>query len=130
MKMALKNARINPDSIDYINAHGTSTPLGDEIEYNAVKKLFEKNLDKIYMSSTKSSTGHLLGASGAIEAIFSIISLKESVLPPTLNLDSPSDDCTDINLIPHQSIDYKSSFILSNSFGFGGTNVSLIFKNV
>ncbi len=130
MKMALKNARINPESIDYINAHGTSTPLGDEIEYNAVKKLFEKNLDKIYMSSTKSSTGHLLGASGAIEAIFSIISLKESVLPPTLNLDSPSDDCTDINLIPHQSIDYKSSFILSNSFGFGGTNVSLIFKNV
>ena len=130
MKMALKNARINPDSIDYINAHGTSTPLGDEIEYNAVKKLFEKNLDKIYMSSTKSSTGHLLGASGAIEAIFSIISLKESVLPPTLNLDSPSDDCTDINLIPHQSIDFKSSFILSNSFGFGGTNVSLIFKNV
>ena len=128
--MALKNARINPESIDYINAHGTSTPLGDEIEYNAVKKLFEKNLDKIYMSSTKSSTGHLLGASGAIEAIFSIISLKESVLPPTLNLDSPSDDCTDINLIPHQSIDYKSSFILSNSFGFGGTNVSLIFKNV
>ena len=130
MKMALKNARINPDSIDYINAHGTSTPLGDEIEYNAVKKLFEKNLDKIFMSSTKSSTGHLLGASGAIEAIFSIISLKESVLPPTLNLDSPSDDCTDINLIPHQSIDFKSSFILSNSFGFGGTNVSLIFKNV
>ena len=88
------------------------------------------NLDKIFMSSTKSSTGHLLGASGAIEAIFSIISLKESVLPPTLNLDSPSDDCTDINLIPHQSIDFKSSFILSNSFGFGGTNVSLIFKNV
>ena len=130
MKMALKNARINPDSIDYINAHGTSPPLGDEIEYNAVKKLFEKNLDKIFMSSTKSSTGHLLGASGAIEAIFSIISLKESVLPPTLNLDSPSDDCTDINLIPHQSIDFKSSFILSNSFGFGGTNVSLIFKNV
>ena len=130
MKMALKNARINPDSIDYINAHGTSTPLGDEIEYNAVKKLFEKNLDKIFMSSTESSTGHLLGASGAIEAIFSIISLKESVLPPTLNLDSPSDDCTDINLIPHQSIDFKSSFILSNSFGFGGTNVSLIFKNV
>ena len=130
MKMALKNARINPDSIDYINAHGTSTPLGDEIEYNAVKKLFEKNLDKIFMSSTKSSTGHLLGASGAIEAIFSIISLKESVLPPTLNLDSPSDDCTDINLIPHQSIDFKSSFVLSNSFGFGGTNVSLIFKNV
>ena len=130
MKMALKNARINPDSIDYINAHGTSTPLGDEIEYNAVKKLFENNLDKIFMSSTKSSTGHLLGASGAIEAIFSIISLKDGVLPPTLNLDTPSNDCLDINLIPHQSIVHKSSFILSNSFGFGGTNVSLIFKKI
>ena len=79
------------------------------------------------MSSTKSSTGHLLGASGAIEAIFSIISLKDGVLPPTLNLDTPSNDCLDINLIPHQSIVHKSSFILSNSFGFGGTNVSLIF---
>ena len=81
MKMALNNAKINVDSIDYINAHGTSTPLGDEIEYNAVKKLFEKNLEKIFMSSTKSSTGHLLGASGAIEAIFSIMSLRESILP-------------------------------------------------
>lgn len=130
MKMALNNAKINIESINYINAHGTSTPLGDEIEYNAVKKLFEKNLDKIFMSSTKSSTGHLLGASGAIEAIFSIISLKEGILPPTLNLDNPSDGCKDINLIPHQSIDFKSSFILSNSFGFGGTNVSLIFKNL
>ena len=130
MKMALENAKINPDSIDYINAHGTSTPLGDEIEYNAVKKLFENNLDKIFMSSTKSSTGHLLGASGAIEAIFSIISLKDGVLPPTLNLDTPSNDCLDINLIPHQSIVHKSSFILSNSFGFGGTNVSLIFKKI
>ncbi len=130
MKMALENAKINADSIDYINAHGTSTPLGDEIEYNAVKKLFENNLDKIFMSSTKSSTGHLLGASGAIEAIFSIISLKDGVLPPTLNLDTPSNDCLDINLIPHQSIVHKSSFILSNSFGFGGTNVSLIFKKI
>ena len=130
MKMALNNAKINIESINYINAHGTSTPLGDEIEYNAVKKLFEKNLDKIFMSSTKSSTGHLLGASGAIEAIFSIISLKEGILPPTLNLDNPSDGCKDINLIPHQSIDFKSSFTLSNSFGFGGTNVSLIFKNL
>ena len=128
--MALQNAKINTDSVDYINAHGTPTPLGDEIEYNAVKSLFEKNLDKLFMSSTKSSTGHLLGASGAIEAIFSIMSLKEGFLPPTLNLDNPSDDCNDINLIPHQSIDHKSSYILSNSFGFGGTNVSLIFKNL
>lgn len=130
MKMALNNAEINTESVDYINAHGTSTPLGDEIEYNAVKRLFEKNLDKIFMSSTKSSTGHLLGASGAIEAIFSIKALRESILPPTLNLDNPSDDCKEINLVPNKSIDHKSSYILSNSFGFGGTNVSLIFKDI
>ena len=130
MKMALNNAKINFESVDYINAHGTSTPLGDKIEYNAVTKLFEKNLDKIFMSSTKSSTGHLLGASGAIEAIFSILSLKEQLLPPTLNLDNPSDGCEAINLIPHQSIEHKSKYVLSNSFGFGGTNVSLIFKNI
>ena len=130
MKMALKNAQINAESITYINAHGTSTPLGDEIEYNAVKKLFEGNLSNIYMSSTKSSTGHLLGASGAIESIFSILTLQNKILPPTLNLDNPSDDCSEINLIPHESISYKSDYVLSNSFGFGGTNVSLVFKKI
>ena len=128
MKMALKNAHINAEAINYINAHGTSTPLGDEIEYNAVKKLFEGNLSNIYMSSTKSSTGHLLGASGAIESIFSILTLQDKILPPTLNLDNPSDDCNEINLIPHESINHKSDYVLSNSFGFGGTNVSLVFK--
>ena len=130
MKMALKNAQINTESINYINAHGTSTPLGDEIEYGAVKKLFEGNLSNIFMSSTKSSTGHLLGASGAIESIFSILTLQDQILPPTLNLDNPSDDCREINLIPHESINYKSDFVLSNSFGFGGTNVSLVFKKI
>ncbi|PPR41685.1 MAG: 3-oxoacyl-[acyl-carrier-protein] synthase 2 [Alphaproteobacteria bacterium MarineAlpha8_Bin1] len=130
MKMALNNAKIDSSAVDYINAHGTSTPLGDEIEFNAVKKLFESDLGKIHMSSTKSSTGHLLGASGAIEAIFSILSIKENILPPTLNLDNISDGCNEINLIPHTCIEKENLISLSNSFGFGGTNVSLIFKKI
>ena len=130
MKMALNNAKIDSSAVDYINAHGTSTPLGDEIEFNAVKKLFESDLGKIHMSSTKSSTGHLLGASGAIEAIFSILSIKENILPPTLNLDSISDGCNEINLIPHTCVEKENLISLSNSFGFGGTNVSLIFKKI
>ena len=129
MKMALNNAKISSDQIDYINAHGTSTPLGDEIEFNAVKKIFENNKKNLFMSSTKSSTGHLLGASGAIESIFSILSLKDGVIPPTLNLTNPSSDCEGINLVPKESINNINNFSLSNSFGFGGTNVSLIFKN-
>ena len=128
MKMALKDAKISSEMINYINAHGTSTPLGDKVEFNAVKKIFEKNLDKLIMSSTKSSTGHLLGASGAIEAIFSILSIKNNIIPPTLNLQNPSDGCDAINLVPIHSIDNKNEYALSNSFGFGGTNVSLIFK--
>ncbi len=130
MKMALNNAKLNPEDIDYINAHGTSTPLGDEIEFNAVKKLFSNKLDNLFMSSTKSSTGHLLGASGAIEAIFSILSIRENILPPTLNLENISENCEGINLIPHKSINQKNNISLSNSFGFGGTNVSLIFRKV
>ncbi len=130
MKMALKNASLNPADIDYINAHGTSTPLGDEIEFNAVKSLFNNNLNDLCMSSTKSSTGHLLGASGAIEAIFSILSIKDNVVPPTLNLDNKSEDCNDINLVPKISIDKKIKKVLSNSFGFGGTNASLIFEQL
>ena len=130
MNMALKNAKIQADLIDYINAHGTSTPLGDEIEFKAVKSLFSKNLKKLHMSSTKSSTGHLLGASGAIESIFSILSIKNSIVPPTLNLENISKDCNGINLVPHESIEKKVTYSLSNSFGFGGTNASLIFKRV
>ena len=128
MEMALNDAKISSDQIDYINAHGTSTPLGDEIEFNAVKRIFENNKKKLYMSSTKSSTGHLLGASGAIESIFSILSLTNGVIPPTLNLCNPSSDCEGINLVPKESINNINNFSLSNSFGFGGTNVSLIFK--
>ena len=126
--MALNDAKISSDQIDYINAHGTSTPLGDEIEFNAVKRTFGNNKKKLYMSSTKSSTGHLLGASGAIESIFSILSLTNGVIPPTLNLCNPSSDCEGINLVPKESINNINNFSLSNSFGFGGTNVSLIFK--
>ena len=130
MNMALKNAKIQADLIDYINAHGTSTPLGDEIEFKAVKSLFSKSLKKLHMSSTKSSTGHLLGASGAIESIFSILSIKNNIVPPTLNLENISKDCDEINLVPHESIEKEVTYSLSNSFGFGGTNASLIFKRV
>ena len=128
MKMALKNAHLDSENIDYINAHGTSTPLGDEIEFNSVKKLFLNDIDNLLMSSTKSSTGHLLGASGAVEAIFSILSIKNGIAPPTLNLEELSEGCNGINLVPKESINKKINHVLSNSFGFGGTNVSLIFK--
>lgn len=130
MKMSLKNSKINSEEIDYINAHGTSTPLGDEIEFNSVKKLFFNSIHKLHMSSTKSSTGHLLGASGAIEAIFSILSIKDRVIPPTLNLDEVSENCNGIDLVPNNSISKKLGYVLSNSFGFGGTNVSLVFKKI
>jgi 3-oxoacyl-[acyl-carrier-protein] synthase II len=126
MKMALKESNLNADDIDYVNAHGTSTPVGDLIELAAVEKLISnKNL---FMSSNKSAIGHLLGAAGAVEAVFSIKSLEEKVLPPTLNLDNPDTD-THINLIPHNSIQNSINNVLSNSFGFGGTNASLIFGN-
>ena len=128
MKMALEKSKINKEEINYINAHGTSTPLGDEIEFNSVKKLFSNNSKSLLMSSTKSAVGHLLGASGAIEAIFSILSLKDGIIPPTLNLDNVSENCKGINLVLHHSINQKIEYALSNSFGFGGTNVSLIFK--
>ena len=104
-------------------------PLGDEIEFSAVKRLFSNNKN-LFMSSTKSSTGHLLGASGSIEAIFSILSLTKNEIPPTLNLENISDSCKGINLVPHESIREKVDYSLSNSFGFGGTNVSLIFKKI
>ena len=125
MDMALKRARLNPNDIDYINAHGTSTPLGDIIEINAVKRLFGNSAYDLAMSSTKSSTGHLLGAAGAVEAIFSILAINNNVIPPTLNLDNPSDGC-DLNLVPHEYQDRLVRNVLSNSFGFGGTNASLI----
>ena len=126
MDAALKRARLNPEDIDYVNAHGTSTPLGDEIELGAIKRLFGPATYKISMSSTKSAIGHLLGAAGSVEAIYSILSIRDQVVPPTLNLDNPSEGC-DIDLVPKQAKQRKVRAALSNSFGFGGTNASLVF---
>ncbi len=124
MEMALRESKLNTDEIGYVNAHGTSTPVGDTIELKAVEKLFKSN-DNLFMSSNKSAIGHLLGAAGAVEAVFSFMSLKTKNLPPTLNLDNP-DVITSINLIPHESISKSVKNIISNSFGFGGTNASII----
>jgi 3-oxoacyl-[acyl-carrier-protein] synthase II len=126
MRNALKSARLAPERIDYINAHGTSTPLGDEIELGAVKRLFGDHAYSLSMSSTKSAIGHLLGAAGTVEAIFSVLALRDQVVPPTLNLDNPSPSC-DIDLVPKQAKQRKVDYVLSNSFGFGGTNASLVF---
>jgi 3-oxoacyl-[acyl-carrier-protein] synthase II len=127
MQMALKESKLAADEINYINAHGTSTPVGDMIELSAVEKLFGSN-ENLFMSSNKSAIGHLLGAAGAVEAVFSLKSLENKTLPPTLNLDNPS-TTTKINLIPHESISEPIDNLISNSFGFGGTNASLIFGN-
>ena len=127
MSMAMKRAGIAPGDIDYINAHGTSTPLGDEIELGAVQRLVGNAAGKISMSSTKSCVGHLLGAAGAVEAIFSILAIRDGVAPPTINLDNPSVE-TPIDLVPHQARRRDIDIALSNSFGFGGTNASLIFR--
>jgi 3-oxoacyl-[acyl-carrier-protein] synthase II len=129
MSAALKRAALNFDDIDYINAHGTSTPLGDEIELGAVKRLFGDHAYKLSMSSTKSAIGHLLGAAGSVEAIFSVLALRDGVVPPTLNLENPSDGC-DIDLVPLTAKERPIKTVLSNSFGFGGTNASLVFTAV
>ena len=126
MQEALKMAQISSEDVDYINAHGTSTIKGDEIELNAISRLFKKNL---FVSSTKSSIGHLLGAAGSVESIFSIMAINKNILPATLNLDNPI-ETNNINLIPNQPIDKKISCALSNSFGFGGTNTALLFKSI
>ena len=128
MKMALGRAQINTDQIDYINAHGTSTPMGDEIEVRAVKRLLGSAASTVSMSSTKSSIGHLLGAAGAVEAIYSIKAVNDGVAPPTLNLDNPSEGVAGIDLVPHKAKQRKIDVALSNSFGFGGTNACLIFR--
>ncbi|MEQ8666178.1 MAG: beta-ketoacyl-ACP synthase II [Rhodospirillales bacterium] len=127
MMMALKRAGMNPEEIDYINAHGTSTPLGDEIEIRAVKRAFGSAANDLLMSSTKSAVGHLLGAAGAVEAIYSILAMRDGVAPPTLNLDNPSDGC-DLQLCAHKPVERPIRAALSNSFGFGGTNASLVFR--
>lgn len=129
MKMALKRAGIEPKDVDYVNAHGTSTPRGDEIELRAVERLFGDAAENLCMSSTKSSVGHLLGAAGAIEAIFSILAMRDDIAPPTLNLDTPSVQ-TPINLCANRPVEKPINVILSNSFGFGGTNASLVMRAV
>jgi 3-oxoacyl-[acyl-carrier-protein] synthase II len=127
MRAAIAQAGLDPADIDYINAHGTSTPLGDEIELGAVERLFGQAAGKLTMSSTKSAIGHLLGAAGAVEACFSILALRDQVAPPTINLDNPSVD-TPIDLAPNAAKPMKIDIALSNSFGFGGTNASVVFK--
>jgi 3-oxoacyl-[acyl-carrier-protein] synthase II len=127
MKAAMARAGITPDDIDYINAHGTSTPLGDEIELAAVQRLVGNAAGRISMSSTKSCIGQFLGAAGEVEAIFSILAIRDGVAPPTINLDNPSVE-TPIDLVPHQPRKRAIDTALSNSFGFGGTNASLIFR--
>ena len=129
MTAAVKRAGIDPSEIDYINAHGTSTPLGDELELKAVERLLGDAAGKASMSSTKSAIGHLLGAAGAVEAIFSILAIRDGVMPPTLNLDNPSVE-TAIDLIPHEAKRKRVDTVLSNSFGFGGTNASLLMRRV
>jgi 3-oxoacyl-[acyl-carrier-protein] synthase II len=129
MRMALNNAQITPESIGYINAHGTSTPMGDEIEVAGIKQVFGDYSKKVSVSSTKSSIGHLLGAAGAVEAIFSLLAMRDSIIPPTLNLDNPSDSC-DIDLTPKIAKQKNFDIAMSNSFGFGGTNACLVFKRI
>jgi 3-oxoacyl-[acyl-carrier-protein] synthase II len=126
MRGALKSAGMSPDEIDYVNAHGTSTPLGDELELGAVRRLFGNSVAKLSMSSTKSAIGHLLGAAGAVEAIFCVLAMRDQVVPPTLNLDQPSDGCDGVDLVAHKAKERPVKAVLSNSFGFGGTNASLI----
>ena len=127
MRNALQSAGLNVEEIDYVNAHGTSTPVGDEIELAAVERMFGGHTANMSMSSTKSAIGHLLGAAGAVEAIFSIKAIQSNVVPPTINLDNPPDDCS-IDLVPHQARERPVRAALSNSFGFGGTNATLVFK--
>ncbi|KUJ84693.1 beta-ketoacyl-[acyl-carrier-protein] synthase II [Microbulbifer sp. ZGT114] len=130
MRNALNDAGLEPGNVQYINAHGTSTPLGDKAEIQAVRSVFGDNVDGLAVSSTKSMTGHLLGAAGAIEAIFSVLAIRDQVAPPTINLENPDETCGGVNLVPGEAQEMAIDAVLSNSFGFGGTNGSLIFKRI
>ena len=130
MQAALKDSGLALEDIDYINAHGTSTPLGDVIEAGAVRRLFGDAASSMLMSSTKSATGHLLGAAGAIEAIYSALAAYHNAVPPTLNLEDPADEVAGLDLVPLEARDHKVRNVMSNSFGFGGTNASLVLGKV
>jgi 3-oxoacyl-[acyl-carrier-protein] synthase II len=129
MNAAMKDAEINPNQIDYINAHGTSTPLGDEGETLGIKNAFGEHAYKLAVSSTKSMTGHLLGAAGSVEAIFTVLAIRDQIAPPTINLNTPSEGC-DLDYVPNKAREMKIDYAISNSFGFGGTNGALIFKKM
>jgi 3-oxoacyl-[acyl-carrier-protein] synthase II len=128
MEVAMKRSGLDLGDIDYINAHGTSTPLGDELELGAVRRLFGNNVGTLSMSSTKSAIGHLLGGAGAVEAIFCILAIRDQIVPPTLNLDNPSEGTAGVDLVPHVAKEREVKAVLNNSFGFGGTNASLVMK--
>ena len=130
MEMALRKSGLALSDIDYINAHGTSTPLGDELELGAVRRLFGDAIAGVSMSSTKSAIGHLLGGAGAVESIFCILAMRDGVVPPTLNLDNPSENCAGVDLVPHLAKKREVRAVLNNSFGFGGTNASLVMRAV
>jgi len=130
MEMALRKAGVSPADIDYINAHGTSTPLGDELELGAVRRLFGDAIGNVSMSSTKSAIGHLLGGAGAVEAIFCILAMRDQIVPPTLNLDNPSESCEGVDLVPYVARKRTVRAVLNNSFGFGGTNASLVMRQL
>jgi 3-oxoacyl-[acyl-carrier-protein] synthase II len=127
MENALRNAGMNPQEVDYVNAHGTSTPLGDVAETVALKRTFGDHAKKFAVSSTKSATGHLLGAAGGVEAVFSVMALRDQVAPPTINLFEQDPQC-DLDYVPNTARKMKISVVMSNSFGFGGTNGTLIFR--
>lgn len=129
MQAAMADAKINPEDVSYINAHGTSTPAGDIAETTAMKAALGAHAMKVAVSSTKSMTGHLLGAAGGIEAVFSALAIRDGKLPPTINLDNPSEGC-DLDYVPHTARDAKVDVVLSNSFGFGGTNGTLVFRRI
>ncbi len=129
MKLALEDAGLNPDEVDYINAHGTSTPLNDKVETLAIKQLFKEHAYKLKISSNKSMVGHLLGAAGAVEAVASVKTIETGVIPPTINLENPDPEC-DLDYVPNEAVEADVTVVLSNSFGFGGTNACLIFKKV
>ncbi len=130
MEMAMRKSGLSLSDIDYINAHGTSTPLGDELELNAVRRLFGNAIGDLSMSSTKSAIGHLLGGAGAVESIFCLLAMRDQIVPPTLNLDNPSENCAGVDLVPHVAKKRPVRAVLNNSFGFGGTNASLVMKAI